>query len=98
MQAIATSEGRYIMPDIKTAPTISIVVPFHNEEPNVVELYGRLRGVMEELGRTYQFVFVDDGSRDLTYKLLKELAEIDPHVVAVRRGGNCGQTAALAAG
>ncbi|MGB0107765.1 MAG: glycosyltransferase, partial [Terriglobales bacterium] len=70
------------MPDIKTAPTISIVVPFHNEEPNVIELYGRLQGVMEELGRSYQFVFVDDGSRDLTYKLLKELAEIDPHVVA----------------
>ena len=68
------------MPDIKTAPTISIVVPFHNEEPNVIELYGRLQGVMEELGRSYQFVFVDDGSRDLTYKLLKELAEIDPHV------------------
>jgi cellulose synthase/poly-beta-1,6-N-acetylglucosamine synthase-like glycosyltransferase len=68
--------------NVKTVPTISIVVPFHNEEPNVIELYGRLQGVMEELGRTYQFVFVDDGSRDLTYKLLKELAEIDPHVVA----------------
>ena len=86
------------MPDIKTAPTISIVVPFHNEEPNVIELYGRLQGVMEELGRTYQFVFVDDGSRDRTYKLLKELAEIDPHVVAVRLRRNFGQTAALAAG
>ena len=86
------------MPDIKTGPTISIVVPFHNEEPNVVELYGRLQGVMEELGRSYQFVFVDDGSRDLTYKLLKELAEIDPHVVAVRLRRNFGQTAALAAG
>ena len=86
------------MPDIKTAPTISIVVPFHNEEPNVIELYGRLQGVMEELGRTYQFVFVDDGSRDLTYKLLKELAEIDPHVIAVRLRRNFGQTGALAAG
>ncbi|MGA7559710.1 MAG: glycosyltransferase, partial [Terriglobales bacterium] len=84
------------MPDIKTAPTISIVVPFHNEEPNVIELYSRLQAVMEELGRTYQFVFVDDGSRDLTYKLLKELAEIDPHVVAVRLRRNFGQTAALA--
>ena len=71
------------MPDIKTAPTISVVVPFHNEEPNVIELYGRLQGVMEELGRSYQFVFVDDGSRDRV-KLLKELAEIDADVVAVR--------------
>ena len=55
-------------------PVISIVVPFHNEELNVIEMYGRLQGVMEELGRSYQFVFVDDGSTDLTYKLLKELA------------------------
>ena len=80
------------MPDIKTAPTISVVVPFHNEEPNVIELYGRLQGVMEELGRSYQFVFVDDGSTDLTYKLLKELAVIDPHVTVVRLRRNFGQT------
>ena len=52
------------MRDINTVPTISVVVPFHNEEPNVIELYGRLQGVIEELGRDYQFVFVDDGGRD----------------------------------
>ena len=86
------------MADLKTTATVSIVVPFHNEEPNVIELYGRLQSVMEELGRAYQFVFVDDGSTDHTYKLLKELAEIDPHVIAVRLRRNFGQTAALAAG
>jgi glycosyltransferase involved in cell wall biosynthesis len=86
------------MRDIKTNPTISIVVPFHNEESNVIELYGRLQDVMEELGRTYQFVFVDDGSTDLTYKLLKELAVIDPRVTVVRLRRNFGQTGALAAG
>ncbi len=78
--------------------TVSIVVPFHNEEPNVIELYGSLQAVMEELGCDYQFVFVDDGSVDHTYKLLKELAEIDRHVIAVRLRRNFGQTAALAAG
>ena len=72
------------MPDLKTAGSVSIVVPFHNEEPNIIEMYGRLQGVMEELGRSYQFVFVDDGSTDLTYKLLKEVALIDPHVTAVK--------------
>jgi glycosyltransferase involved in cell wall biosynthesis len=86
------------MPNLKITATVSIVVPFHNEELNVIELYGRLQGVMEELGCDYQFVFVDDGSTDHTYKLLKELAEIDRHVVAVRLRRNFGQTGALAAG
>ncbi len=86
------------MPDHNTSPTISVVVPFHNEELNVVELYGRLQGVMEELGRDYQFVFVDDGSTDLTYKLLKEIALVDPRVTVVRLRRNFGQTGALAAG
>jgi len=86
------------MPDLRTTTTVSIVVPFHNEEPNVIELYGGLQGVMEELGCDYQFVFVDDGSTDRTYKLLKELAEIDRHVIAVRLRRNFGQTGALAAG
>lgn len=86
------------MPDSATRPTVSIVVPFHNEEQNVVELYGQLQAVMEELGRTYQFVFVDDGSTDLTYKLLKELALVDPRVTVVKLRRNFGQTGALAAG
>jgi glycosyltransferase involved in cell wall biosynthesis len=86
------------MPDLKITATVSIVVPFHNEELNVIELYGRLQAVMEELGCDYQFVFVDDGSTDHTYKLLKELAEIDRRVVAVRLRRNFGQTGALAAG
>ncbi len=86
------------MPDLKITATVSIVVPFHNEEPNVIELYGCLQGVMEELGCDYQFVFVDDGSTDHTYKLLKELVETDRHVIAVRLRRNFGQTAALAAG
>jgi hypothetical protein len=42
------------MPNLKITATVSIVVPFHNEEPNVIELYGRLQGVMEELGCDYQ--------------------------------------------
>ncbi|HTT24624.1 MAG TPA: glycosyltransferase family 2 protein [Candidatus Sulfotelmatobacter sp.] len=85
------------MPNLPSA-TVSIVVPFHNEEGNVVELYGRLQATMEALGCEYQFVFVDDGSTDLTSKLLKEVALIDPRVTVVRLRRNFGQTGALAAG
>src|SRR5215469_8885944 len=86
------------MPDLKTSATVSIVVPFHNEEGNVTELYSRLYAVMEKTGWGYEFIFVDDGSTDLTYKLLKELAVIDQRVSVVRLRRNFGQTAALAAG
>lgn len=86
------------MRDLEIAAKVSVVVPFHNEEPNVVELYGRLQCVMEELGCDYQFVFVDDGSTDRTFSLLRELAGIDRHVTAVRLRRNFGQTGALAAG
>lgn len=86
------------MSNVNATTSVSIVVPFHNEEGNVVEMYGRLHAVMESLGRNHQFVFVDDGSTDLTYKLLKELTVIDHHVTVVRLRRNFGQTAALAAG
>ena len=86
------------MSDIDTRALVSIVVPFHNEEANVTELYSQLHGVMERLAFNYEFVFVDDGSTDRTFKLLKELAIIDHHVVVVRLRRNFGQTGALAAG
>jgi len=86
------------MSDLTATPTVSIVVPFHNEEDNVTELYARLRSVMEDVDWEYQFVFVDDGSTDLTYKRLRDLAAIDPRVAVVRLRRNFGQTAALAAG
>ena len=86
------------MPDLQTTAVVSIVVPFHNEEANVGELYGRLHSIMQDNHREYQFVFVDDGSTDLTYRLLKEIALIDRRVTVVRLRRNFGQTAALAAG
>src|SRR5882762_9163237 len=86
------------MPDPTAKPTVSIVVPFHNEEDNITELYAQLHSVMEDVDWEYQFVFVDDGSTDLTYKRLRDLAAIDPRVTVVRLRRNFGQTAALAAG
>jgi glycosyltransferase involved in cell wall biosynthesis len=86
------------MPDLTAKPRVSIVVPFHNEEDNVTELYARLHSVMEDVNWEYQFVFVDDGSTDLTHKRLRDLAAIDPRISVVRLRRNFGQTAALAAG
>jgi glycosyltransferase involved in cell wall biosynthesis len=79
-------------------PKYSVVVPFHNEQENVAELYQRLHTVMQATGERYELVFIDDGSTDATFKLLKEIAAVDSHVVVVKLRRNFGQTAALAAG
>ena len=76
----------------------SIVVPFHNEEESVTVLYARLKQVMEQVGDSFELVFVDDGSTDRTYKLLEEIAAVDSRVLIVKLRRNFGQTPALAAG
>ena len=76
----------------------SIVVPFHDEEDSVTELYSRLKAVMEASAEPFEFVFVDDGSRDHTFRLLQDIAAVDSRVVVVKLRRNFGQTSALAAG
>ncbi len=79
-------------------PKYSIVVPFHNEEENVTKLYDRVKDVLELVGSNFEMVFVDDGSRDRTYRLLEEIAAVDSRVLLIKLRRNFGQTSALAAG
>jgi glycosyltransferase involved in cell wall biosynthesis len=79
-------------------PRYSIVVPFHNEEENVTRLYDRLTAVMEATGESFEVVFVDDGSSDSTFRLLREILAVDSRVTVVKLRRNFGQTSALAAG
>src|SRR3954465_9497525 len=79
-------------------PKYSVVVPFHNEEENVTVLYDRVKHVMEHVGSSFELVFVDDGSRDRTYRLMEEIAAVDSRVLLVKLRRNFGQTSALAAG
>ena len=79
-------------------PKYSIVVPFHNEEQNVTRLYDRVKDVMETVNESFELVFVDDGSRDRTYRLLEEIAAVDSRVLLIKLRRNFGQTSALAAG
>ena len=76
----------------------SIVVPLYNEQDNIVPLYTRIVEAMVDLGGSYEIVFVDDGSRDATYKILSEIAATDSRVTVVRLRKNFGQTAGLKAG
>jgi glycosyltransferase involved in cell wall biosynthesis len=79
-------------------PKYSIVVPLHNEQENVTDLYDRLKAVMEVNGETFEMVLVDDGSTDRSFHLLREIAAVDSRVTVVKLRRNFGQTSALAAG
>jgi len=79
-------------------PAYSVVVPFYNEGPVAEELYRRIVAVMDGLGKPYEMIFVDDGSRDDTGACLRRLAESDARVTFVELRRNFGQTPALAAG
>src|SRR6516162_350504 len=76
----------------------SVVVPFFNEQENIPPLYMKLTEVMDGMGEPYELVFVDDGSKDNTFKVLSDIYEHDRRVNVVRLRRNFGQTAALKAG
>ncbi|MBI5810408.1 MAG: glycosyltransferase, partial [Deltaproteobacteria bacterium] len=78
--------------------SVSIVIPVYEEEESVPHLYRSIKDVMEGLKRKYEIVFVDDGSKDGTFRLLEEIQKKDPAVVVVSFRRNFGQTAAMAAG
>lgn len=77
---------------------VSIVVPIYDERENVERLYAALMQVLPKLRRSYEIIFVNDGSRDGTAQLLDAIAvrDMDLKVIHFRR--NFGQTAAISAG
>ncbi|WP_129626362.1 glycosyltransferase family 2 protein [Candidatus Oscillochloris fontis] len=77
---------------------LSIVVPIYNEEESIPYLYTRLSEVLTAYNQPYEIIAVDDGSRDQSFALLRDLASSDPRLRVVRFRRNFGQTAAFAAG
>jgi len=83
---------------MSSAPDLSVVVPFYNEEQNIERMYHALIDALVPLDRSFELVFVDDGSRDRTAAVAKALAERDSRVRLVKFRRNYGQTPAMAAG
>jgi glycosyltransferase involved in cell wall biosynthesis len=79
-------------------PELSIVIPVHNESPNIKDLYDELTQTLIEYGRSYELIIVDDGSTDDSFEKLASLQTRDPHLRVIRFRRNFGQTAAFAAG
>ncbi len=84
--------------DQATEVYLSVTIPVYNEEENLPLLYERLKKVLDSLGYSYEIIFVDDGSSDRSWEIIKEFAQKDPHVVGIRFRRNYGQTAAMSAG
>jgi dolichol-phosphate mannosyltransferase len=76
----------------------SIVIPLFNEEDNIPELYRRLTKVMSGLGEPYELIFINDGSRDQSLELLKNLCNLDSNVRVINLTRNFGHQRAISAG
>jgi glycosyltransferase involved in cell wall biosynthesis len=79
-------------------PKISIVIPLYNEEESIPHLVEALDAAIANYGQPAEVIIVDDGSKDRSFELLKDVAERDPRYTIIRFRRNFGQTAAFAAG
>lgn len=77
---------------------LSIVIPAYNEEKNIIPLYNELKEVLNKLKKSYEIIFVDDGSRDKTFKVLKNISTADKNIKVIRFQRNFKKAAALSAG
>lgn len=75
---------------------LSIIIPVHNEEENVVMLYKELMDIIPTLNLTYELIFIEDGSTDRTFEKLKNIE--DEHLRIVQFQRNYGKAAALSCG
>ncbi len=77
-------------------PLLSVVVPVHNEAPNLKPLITAISTALD--GVAHEIIYVDDGSADATPQILAELARATPALIRVRHKRSCGQSAAVITG
>ncbi|MCU0417376.1 MAG: glycosyltransferase family 2 protein [Cytophagaceae bacterium] len=77
---------------------ISIIIPIYNEEQNIEKLYVRSKQVVIQLPVEYEFVFVNDGSKDQSLEIIKNIASIDSHIKYLDFSRNFGHQIAVTAG
>ncbi|HJZ38761.1 MAG TPA: glycosyltransferase family 2 protein, partial [Bacteroidales bacterium] len=77
---------------------LSIIIPFYNEEENIELLYQALVPVLQRLNQLWEIVFVDDGSRDKSFEVVKKLSLQDNSIRAISLSRNFGHQVALTAG
>jgi glycosyltransferase involved in cell wall biosynthesis len=88
------------MPDNSnsTKAAISVVIPLYNEEKSLAELHNRIILSLQSLSSNYELIFVDDGSTDNSFSVIRDLHKRDDRVKAIRFRKNFGKASALSAG
>lgn len=77
---------------------LSLVIPVYNEAENLPVLYSEIIDSCQNLGKSYEIIFIDDGSGDESFRLLKKIQRENPKVKIIKLRRNFGQTASLSAG
>ena len=86
------------MNSAKENTEVSIVIPLYNEAINIEKLDARLSNTLESMGRSYEIIYVDDGSTDGTTEILRRLRSQDRKIKIIVFNRNYGQHAAVVAG
>ena len=79
-------------------PAVSVIVPMYNEAENVETTIGRIKRVMDGVGKSYEIIPVNDGSTDQTLPMLEKMADDDPHIRVAAYPHNIGRGKALRVG
>jgi glycosyltransferase involved in cell wall biosynthesis len=94
----------YLLDTVKELPRkpatleVSVFLPVYNEEDNIDRLNVKLTDALEALGRSYEVIYIDDGSTDGSLARLRDIAARDARVRVISLRRNYGQTAAMSAG
>jgi glycosyltransferase involved in cell wall biosynthesis len=75
----------------------SVIIPVYNEEENILILYNEIKQVLGKF-QSYEIIFINDGSHDNSYEVIKKIAVADKSVKIINFARNFGQTAAISAG
>ena len=86
------------MPDTLDRPAVSLVIPVFNERESLAPLHAEIAATAATHSLALEVIFVDDGSRDGSWDVIRELAATDPRVRGIRFRRNFGKAAALSAG
>jgi polyisoprenyl-phosphate glycosyltransferase len=93
-----TVQSTNSVPIAETAPKYSLIVPIYNEEENITELYRRISVIMDRLDSATELIMIDDGSRDRSLEMMRDLHQRDGRVCYLSLARNFGHQVAVTAG